>query len=258
MRPALSYCGRHSQSLAARTQAKLYLSEYAIYKFHYLISAFRRAISEKEMERIQQKIYLSRKSLNSIEFGHEVLRIPLKAGEETSFELRVINRGEPTHVHFSLSTGIKDKLMIMQDKVYVIDEEKIAAIVRLPKSYAGALNESGTGEIFVSTGYGATKRSFAVEIVEVKKKEKGEEREREEWELEDVTSKETEKKEFTISTEERVLLSRLAVSACAAIVFFVLVVLILHIGIFSDSPVYLFVSALISALLFLFIVIYNF
>lgn len=238
------------------------MSEYTIYKFHYLISAFRRAISEKEMERIQQKIYLSRTSLNSIEFGHEVLRIPLKAGEETSFELLVINRGEPTHVHFSLSTGIKDKLMIMQDKVYVIDEEKIAAIVRLPKSYAGALNESGTGAIFVSTGYGATKRSFGVEIVESKEKEKGEEREREEWELGDVTSKEKEKrkekKEFAISAEERVLLSRLAVSACAAVIFFVLVVLILHIGIFSDAPSYLFVSALIAALLFLFIVIYNF
>jgi hypothetical protein len=206
------------------------------------------------MERIQQKIYLSRKSLNSIEFGHEVLRIPLKAGEETSFELRVINRGEPTHVHFSLSKDIRDKLMIMQDKVYVIDEEKIAVIVRLPKSYAGALNESGTGAIFVSTGYGATKRSFAVEIVESKEKETSEEREREEGELIDVTKKE----EFKISAEERVFLSRLAISACAAILFFVLVVLILHIGIFSDSPVYLFVSALISALLFLFIVIYNF
>jgi hypothetical protein len=228
----------------------------AIYKFHYLISAFRRAISEKEMERIQQKIYLSRKSLNSIEFGHEVLRIPLRAGEETSFEILVINLGEPTHVHFSLSKEIRDKLMIMQDKVYVIDEEKIAAIVRLPKSYAGALNESGTGAIFVSTGYGATKRSFAVEIVESKETETSEERERGEWELEDVTRKE--KKEFTISAEERVFLSRLAVSACAVIIFFVLAVLILHIGIFSDSPSYLFVSALISALLFLFIVIYNF
>lgn len=208
------------------------------------------------MERIQQKIYLSRTSLNSIEFGHEVLRIPLRAGEETSFELLVINHGEPTHVHFSLSKELRDKLMIMQDKVYVIDEEKIAAIVRLPKSYAGALNESGTGAIFVSTGYGATKRSFAVEIVEVKEKEREEEQEREEWELEDVKRKG--KKEFAISAEERVLLSRLAVSACATVIFFVLLVLILHIGIFSDSPGYLFVSALISALLFLFIVIYNF
>jgi hypothetical protein len=74
-----------------------------------------RAMSEKEMERIQQKIYLSRKSLNSIEFDHEVLRIPLKAGEETSFELLVSNRGEPTHVHLSLSKEIRDKLMLMQD-----------------------------------------------------------------------------------------------------------------------------------------------
>ncbi|MEA2076176.1 MAG: hypothetical protein U9O85_10725 [Euryarchaeota archaeon] len=207
------------------------------------------------MERIQQRIHLSRKGLNSIEFGHEVLKIPLRAGEETSFELLVINHGEPTHVHFSLSKAIRDKLMLMQDKVYVIDEEKIAAIVRLPKSYAGAVDESGRGEIFVSTGYGATKRSFAVEIVEVKEKEKekGEERVGEERELEAVTRKE--KKGLTISAEERALLSRLAVSACAAILFAVFVLIM---GIFSESPGYLFVSALIAALLFIFVVIYNF
>ena len=203
------------------------------------------------MERLQQRIHLSRTGLNSIEFGHEVLKIPLRAGEETSFELLVINHGEPTHVHFSLSKEIRDKLMLMQDKGYVIDEEKIAAIVRLPKSYAGAVNESGRGEIFVSTGYGATKRGFAVEIVEVKErleKEKGEERE-----LGDVTRKE--KKGLEISAEERALLSRLAVSACAAVLF---AVFILIMGIFSESPGYLFVSALIAALLFIFIVIYNF
>ncbi|MHC1599994.1 MAG: DUF7524 family protein [Candidatus Methanospirareceae archaeon] len=202
------------------------------------------------MERIQQRIHLSRKNLNSIEFGHEVLRIPLRAGEETSFELLVINHGEPTHVHFSLSKAIRDKLMLMQDKVYVIDEEKIAAIVRLPKSYAGAVDESGRGEIFVSTGYGATKRSFAVEIVEVKEKEK---EKGEEWEMEAVTRKE--KKGLEISAEERALLSRLAVSACAAILF---AVFILIMRIFSESPGYLFVSALIAALLFIFLVIYNF
>ncbi|MHC1623827.1 MAG: DUF7524 family protein [Candidatus Methanospirareceae archaeon] len=202
------------------------------------------------MERIQQRIHLSRKNLNSIEFGHEVLRIPLRAGEETSFELLVINHGEPTHVHFSLSKAIRDKLMLMQDKVYVIDEEKIAAIVRLPKSYAGAVDESGRGEIFVSTGYGATKRSFAVEIVEVKEKEK---EKGEEWEMEAVTRKE--KKGLEISVEERVLLSRLAVSACAAILF---AVFILIMRIFSESPGYLFVSALIAGLLFIFLVIYNF
>jgi hypothetical protein len=210
------------------------------------------------MERLQQRIHLSRTGLNSIEFGHEVLKIPLRAGEETSFELLVINHGEPTHVHFSLSKEIRDKLMLMQDKVYVIDEEKIAAIVRLPKSYAGAVNESSRGEIFVSTGYGATKRGFAIEIVKAKEKlekekEKGEESIGEERELGDVTRKE--KKGLAISAEERVLLSRLTVSACAAVLF---AVFILIMGIFSESPSYLFVSALIAALLFIFVVIYNF
>ncbi|MHC1610753.1 MAG: DUF7524 family protein [Candidatus Methanospirareceae archaeon] len=210
------------------------------------------------MERIEQRIYLSRTSLNSIEFEQEVLRIPLRAGEETSFELLIINYGEPTHVHLSLSKEIRDKLMIMQDKVYVIDEEKIAAIVRLPKSYAGALNESGTGAIFVSTGYGATKRSFAVEIVEVKEEESGGEEEREGEErglLEDVRRRSG---DFAVSAEERALLSRLLVSGSAAIIFLLLLVLILHTGVLSDSPGYLFLSSLISALLFLFIVIYNF
>lgn len=192
--------------------------------------------------------------MNSIEFEHEVLRIPLKAGEETSFELLVSNRGEPTHVHFSLSKEIRDRLMIMQDKVYVIDDEKIAAIVRLPKSYAGAVDESGRGEIFVSTGYGATKRSFSVEIVEskeqVSKEEEGSESGRE-------TAAKTGKKELILSEDERALLSRLVVSASAAIIFFVLVVLLVHTGLFGDSPLYLFVSALIASVVFLFMVIYN-
>jgi len=213
-----------------------------------------RAMSEKEMERIQQKIYLSRKSLNSIEFDHEVLRIPLKAGEETSFELLVSNRGEPTHVHLSLSKEIRDKLMLMQDKVYVIDDEKIAAIVRLPKSYAGMTDKSGLGEIFVSAGYGATKRSFSVEIVESRETGAQKAEEDKEGELEEPTR--TEKKELTLSADERELLSHLAVSACAAILFSVFLVIM---RIFSASPnhLYMFVSALIASVIFIFIVIYN-
>jgi hypothetical protein len=211
-----------------------------------------RAMSEKEMERIQQKIYLSRKSLNSIEFDHEVLRIPLKAGEETSFELLVSNRGEPTHVHLSLSKEIRDKLMLMQDKVYVIDDEKIAAIVRLPKSYAGMTDKSGLGEIFVSAGYGATKRSFSVEIVESRETGAQKAEELTEQELEKPTR--TEKKELTLSADERELLSHLAISAFAAILFSVFLVIM---RIFSNSPGYLFFSALVASVIFIFIVIYN-
>jgi hypothetical protein len=211
-----------------------------------------RAMSEKDMERIQQKIYLSRKSLNSIEFDHEVLRIPLKAGEETSFELLVSNRGEPTHVHLSLSKEIRDKLMLMQDKVYVIDDEKIAAIVRLPKSYAGMTDKSGLGEIFVSAGYGATKRSFSVEIVESRETGAQKEEEDKEGKLEEPTK--TEKKELTLSADERELLLHVSVSVFAAILFSLFLVIM---RVFSNSPGYLFFSALVASVIFIFIVIYN-
>jgi len=212
-------------------------------------------MGETEMEGIQQRIYLSKKSLNSIEFEHEVLRIPLKAGEETSFEMLISNYGDPTHVHFSLSEKIKDRVMIVQDKVYVIDEEKIAAIVRLPKSYTRVVAELEAGEIFVSAGYGAAKRSFSVEIVETEEKEKRRERGEERGIGELGVVKRKEKSGSRVSAEERALMSRLTVSSCAAILLFVVLILIFRI--FNHSPDQLFVSALLAALIFIFIVIYN-
>jgi len=215
-------------------------------------------MGETEMDGIQQRIYLSKKSLNSIEFEHEVLRIPLKAGEETSFEMLISNYGDPTHVHFSLSEEIKDRVMIVQDKVYVIDEEKIAAIVRLPKSYTRMIAELEAGEIFVSAGYGAAKRSFSVEIVETEEKEKRRERGEERGIGELGVVKRKEKSGSRVSAEERVLMSRLMVSGCAAILLFVVLILIFRV---FDSPgqlFQLFVSALIAAVTFIFIVIYNF
>jgi hypothetical protein len=210
-------------------------------------------MSDKEKERIQQRIYLSRKSLNSLEFEYEVLRIPLRPGEETSFEILVSNHGEPTHVHFSLSPEIRDKVMIMKDKVYVIENEKVAAIVRLPKTYAGAVETFSIGEIYVSSGYGASKRGFAVEIVEAKVKEAGKEAAVQEEEQE--TQERTEKKDVVRSPDERELLAHLATSACAVILF---AVLLMVMRLFSQSsPALLFVNALIASLLFLFIVIYN-
>jgi len=196
------------------------------------------------MERIQQRIYLSRKSLNSIEFEHDVLKIPLNVGEETSFEIIITNHGKPTHVHFSLGEEMKDKVMILRDKGYVIDKEKIAAIVRLPKSYAGVVAELDVGEIFVSAGYGATKKSFPVAIIEAKEERK------EEHELD--VAKLKEKKVTKVSSEEKVLLQRLGVSAVAAILFFIFFVLVFY------FPPASFISDLIASLIFIFIVIYNF
>jgi hypothetical protein len=213
-------------------------------------------ITKPEMERIQQRVYLSRKSLNSIEFEHEVLRIPLRTGEETSFELLISNHGDPTHVHFSLSEEIKDRVMLLQDKVYVIEEEKIAAIARLPKSYTGVVADLEAGEIFVSAGYGAAKRSFPVEIVEAKEKEKRRESAEKRDSGEFVVAKRKQKSVLALSADERVLLSRLTVSSCAAILFFIILFLIFRI--FNHSPAQLFVSAFIASLIFIFIVIYNF
>jgi len=203
------------------------------------------------MERIQQRIYLSRKSLNSIEFEHEVLRIPLRAGEETSFEMFIINHGEPTHVHFSLAEEIKDKVMILQDKVYIIDEEKVAAIVKLPKSYAGAVDESGTGNIFVSTGYGATKKSFSVEIVEEEEK-----RERAVEKIEERVEKRERKKverEVAVSPARIALLRRLMVSTVA-----IALLLISTFVVFTfPGHSFVFIFALIASIIFIFIVVYN-
>jgi hypothetical protein len=206
------------------------------------------------MKKIHQRIYLSRKSLNSIEFEHDVLKIPLKVGEETSFEMLIINHGEPTHVHFSLGEDMKDKIMIVRDKVYVIDEERIAAIVKLPKSYAGVVDQLGPGEIFVSAGYGASKKSFPIEIIEAQEELRDAEGRAEVWELGAEGVKE--KKAFTISPEERSVFQRLIVSAVAGVIFFMFLVFIIYFP--PASPIYLFFSALIAALLLIFIVIYNF
>jgi len=203
------------------------------------------------MRKIQQKIYLSRKRVNSIEFEHEILSIPLKAGDEMSFEILIINHGEPTHVHFSLSEEVKDKVMLLQDKVYVIDEEKIAAIVKLPKSYAWAVDGGlDAGNIFVSTGYGAAKKGFSVEIVE-------EDAEGEivgGWIGESVGKKETVETEVVISPEKKALLRRLTISTLLMALFLVFVFAVYK---FSFSGYPNFVFALLASMIFIFIIIYN-
>ena len=206
------------------------------------------------MERIQQRIYLSRRSRNSVEFEHNILRIPLRLGDETSFEMRIINSGEPTHVHFSLSTDMADKVMILQDKVYVIDEEKIAAIVRLPKSYAGAIEDMEAGEISVSTGYGATKKSFSVSIVEreQEKKLQIEDRADEGAEIEETAEKKEKVvvRELAVSPERMALLRRLTVSTVAIALFLISFCIV-------STSFHPFVFALIASALFIFIVVYN-
>ena len=207
---------------------------------------------------IQQLIYLSRRAENSIEFEHEVLRIPLNVGEETSFELRIINYGEPSHLHFSLSEEIADRVMLLQDKVYVIEEEKITAIARLPKSYAGTGVESGLGEITVSTGYGAVRESFMVEIVPAKGRAK---RERAEKHVTGVNVKVKEPKREAKAAahlqaknkrQKHIHHSHILVTSVSTALF----LLSLSIVSLSSYP-FSFIFAIIASALFLLIIVYN-
>ena len=203
---------------------------------------------------IQQRIYLSRRAENSIEFEHEVLRIPLNVGEETSFEIRIINYGEPSHLHFSLGEEIADRVMLLQDKVYVIDEEKIAAIVRLPKSYAGTDVESGLGEISVSTGYGAVRESFMIEIVpeqDNKKKKERVEKHVVNQEVEAKVKVKEPKRELKVVTPQKEKLIHHLLVTLVSTALFLFSFFIVNL---SFHP---FIFAIIASALFLLIVVYN-
>ena len=203
---------------------------------------------------IQQRIYLSRRAENSIEFEHEVLKIPLNVGEETSFEIRIINYGEPSHLHFSLGEEIADRVMLLQDKVYVIDEEKIAAIVRLPKSYAGTDVESGLGEISVSTGYGAVRESFMIEIVpeqDNKKKKERVEKHVVNQEVEAKVKVKEPKRELKVVTPQKEKLIHHLLVTLVSTALFLFSFFIVNL---SFHP---FIFAIIASALFLLIVVYN-
>ncbi len=107
-----------------------------------------------------QTIHISRSDINSIEFDIKELTIPLRPGDETSFEIKVINYGTPTHIYLSATEGIKDKITFLSHNPYVRYEENIPIVARLPRDgkvlYAG--------EIVVTTGYGAKKSGFVTKL----------------------------------------------------------------------------------------------
>ena len=107
-----------------------------------------------------QTIHINRRDINSIEFDVEELMIPLRPGDETSFEIKVINYGTPTHIYLSATQDIKDKITFLSHNPYVRYEETIPIVARLPRDgkvlYAG--------EIVVTTGYGAKKSGFVTKL----------------------------------------------------------------------------------------------
>ncbi|MBI4361700.1 MAG: hypothetical protein HY558_00850 [Euryarchaeota archaeon] len=103
-----------------------------------------------------QTIHLGRREKNSIEFEHPEVRVPLAGGEESSLELRLVNHGEPAHVHLSAGEGLKNAAIFLKDNPYVKGEERVAVLLRVPKGAPVPLR----GEILVTAGYGAQKKGF--------------------------------------------------------------------------------------------------
>jgi hypothetical protein len=109
---------------------------------------------------LHQRIHINRKEVNSIEFDVQELTIPLDPGEETSFDINVINYGTPTHVHLAATGEIRDKITFLSHNPYVRYEENIPVIARIPRGE----KRTYSGEIVVTAGYGAKKSGFMVKL----------------------------------------------------------------------------------------------
>ncbi|MDD2777751.1 MAG: hypothetical protein PHI16_02485 [Methanocellales archaeon] len=107
-----------------------------------------------------QTIHINRSDINSIEFDIKEFTIPLSPGDETSFEIKVINYGAPTHIYLSATEDIRDKITFLSHNPYVRYEETIPIVARLPRDGKGLY----AGEIVVTTGYGAKKSGFVIKL----------------------------------------------------------------------------------------------
>lgn len=107
-----------------------------------------------------QVVHVNRRDFNSIDFDRDEVFLPLGAGEEFSFEIAVVNHGNPVHVHFSVSESLRGYVSFLRDNPYVRFEESIPVIVRMP-SFG-----SVSGEIFVTVGYGSYKECFTLSMGE--------------------------------------------------------------------------------------------
>jgi len=124
--------------------------------------------NDANMTKLQQRIHLNRRGVNSIEFDVQELMIPLEPGEETSFEINVTNYGTPTHIHLAAVGDIRDNITFLSHNPYVRYEETVPVVARIPRGE----KKLYTGEVVVTAGYGAKKSAFAVKLgTEVKEEE---------------------------------------------------------------------------------------
>ncbi|MDY6964463.1 MAG: hypothetical protein SVM80_00640 [Halobacteriota archaeon] len=193
------------------------------------------------MTETQQRIHVSRVEVNSIEFDHEVMNIPINLGEEVSFEFIVINYGNPAHVHLSTSEEIGKQVSFLKDNPYVKYEERIPVILRLPKD-----GGSQEGEIFVTTGYGSKKKSFKVKMLI--KEEKKHEVIVDNKLSKKVTEKPKKRELSGIYSQQEVMVATFTL---------VLILLSLFLTFYGEDS-YPFAGSLLASILIVFLVLYSY
>lgn len=107
-----------------------------------------------------QNVIINRQEINSIEFEKESVEISLSPGGEETFEILVTNYGSPTHIHFSVSDELKGQITFMRDNPYVLQEEYVSAVARIPQE-GRVLTK---GQIYITAGYGSRKKGFPVQL----------------------------------------------------------------------------------------------
>jgi len=106
-----------------------------------------------------QQIHINRNPGNAIEFDSPEITVPLRPGNDCSFEIVISNYGSPTHVHLSADNHVRKYVKFLHENPYVANQEYLPVVVHLP-----AEHEWVEGEIKVATGYGAQSDTFKIFI----------------------------------------------------------------------------------------------
>lgn len=107
-----------------------------------------------------QVIHINKRDINSIDIEEDEVSLPLD-GREGSFEIHIVNHGNPVHVHFSVSKNLRDYVRFLRENPYVRYDETIPVVVKMPPSGATS------GEVFVTVGYGSHRAGFTLNLGEV-------------------------------------------------------------------------------------------
>lgn len=106
-----------------------------------------------------QQIHINRNPGTVIEFDSPEITVPLRPGNDCSFEIVISNYGSPTHVHLSADNRVRKYVKFLHENPYVVNQEYLPVVVNLPADH-----EWLEGEIKVATGYGAQSDTFKIFI----------------------------------------------------------------------------------------------